>query len=778
MPLPIESLQPQFTQTLSEQNAIVVCATTGSGKSTQLPLWASQHGRVLVIEPRRIACTSLAEYVAAQSGSPLGDKVGFAIRFEGKFSPDTQVVYATPGVALRWFFESKLAEFSVVMLDEFHERRWDMDLLLAILKQAQSHKLIVTSATLNSQKLASYLDAPILESEGFIYPVEEYFHALDPRTMPQKEQLDTRVFAACQYALEHCQGDILVFLPGKAEIQASLAKVKALPATTVGLYSGCSPEAQRIALTAQSTRRIILATNVAETSLTIPNVTCVIDSGLERRTHLRLGKTVLGLDAIARDSAKQRLGRAGRTQPGLCMRLYGQYAPLIDSTPSEIQRESLAELVLAAGCATTGVSSIDFIDPLPKSSLSKAKQQLLALEAINEQNIATPLGKLLYPLPVDFEFGYVIHKLASNTLRQAAIDLISLLSVPARVYQLPNDVERLTRLNSRFTRGSDIEIAIAVVRGQTEELIDITPEALIEAQQFSTQLREAFALPPLDKAASFDHNKLVLELAKLMPHWVYINKQNHRNGFNNGLAEVMPSNHTRASGQAEALLVLDTFSLAGKGTKQAKTLAMCNAVLTKKQLLEMGLGSQTLRSAYIDNGELWGEFITHYSDEVLGQQTKRLDNSKDVIYALVFLIQNNTLFSGLAKQIEASIEQTALFYQFHERDELVPTLDSFLSDKLTALGIESYDDVELISEQDLLFNEVETWELTPFAEKFPLTWSIPALTMAVSYNFKGKRIELTYINGTRKDAPKKWELPAWSGFKIRYRKASKVVDVS
>ncbi|NUZ11320.1 ATP-dependent RNA helicase [Pseudoalteromonas sp. McH1-7] len=777
MSLPIESVQPQFTKTLREQNTVVVCATTGSGKSTQLPLWATEHGKVLVIEPRRIACTSLAEYVSTQSESKLGEKVGFAIRFEGKFSEDSQVIYATPGVALRWFFDNKLADFTVVMLDEFHERRWDMDLLLALLKQAQSHKLIVTSATLNSQKLATYLDAQVIESGGVLYPVAEYFHAPEPRAMPHKEQLEQRVFSACQEALINCDGDILVFLPGKAEIQACLSKVKSLPAIAIGLYSGCSPKAQQLALAAHKERRIILATNVAETSLTIPNVTCVIDSGLERRTHLRLGKTVLGLDAIGKDSAKQRLGRAGRTQAGMCIRLYGQHAPLIDATPPEIQRGSLTELVLASGCATEGVSSLHFIDPLPERSVEVATQQLRKLEAIDARGIATELGKQLYPLPIDFEFGYVISKLNSNALRQAAIDLFSVLSVPARVYQLPNDAERQTRLNTLFPYGSDIEVAISVVRGGAEDLVDITPDALQEAQQFSAHLRDHFSLPSLDKAASFNHDNLLLELASLMPNWVYINKNNRRHGFNNGQSEVVLSNHTRICENAEAVLVLDTFSLAGKGTKQAKTLAMHNAALTKKQLLKIGIGNEVLHAAYVDDNVLWGEFITFYGEEALGQTTKPLNTPQDTISALVMLILNNTLFIGLANQIELKISYTQLFYQYHSRDISLPTVEGFLHQKLNILGIESYEDIALIDEQDLQFDEVESWELDPFIDRFPLFWSIPELSMSVNYNFKGKRIELTYIRGARKDAPKKWELPAWSGFKIRYRRASKVVDV-
>ena len=329
MQLPIDAIKDEFSQTLTQQGAVVVCAATGSGKSTQLPLWASQQGRVLVIEPRRIACTSLSEFVAQQCQSKVGEKIGYAIRFITQYSATTDIIYATPGVALRWFFEDQLQQFDVVMLDEFHERRWDMDLLLALLKQRHQHKLIVTSATLNAQRLATYLSAPILESQGQLYPVTEQYQASDPRAMPSKDQLPERVLFACQQALPTSTGDILVFLPGKAEIQACLSALNKLDALTIGLYSGCSAQAQTLALTKQPQRRIILATNVAETSLTIPNITCVIDSGLERRTHLRLGKTVLGLDAIARDSAKQRLGRAGRTQSGICIRLYGQHAPLI-----------------------------------------------------------------------------------------------------------------------------------------------------------------------------------------------------------------------------------------------------------------------------------------------------------------------------------------------------------------------------------------------------------------------------------------------------------------
>ncbi|WP_235423402.1 DEAD/DEAH box helicase family protein [Pseudoalteromonas luteoviolacea] len=145
--MPIESIKSEFLATITKQD-VVVTAATGSGKSTQLPIWAASMGKVLVVEPRRIACTSLAEYVASLCNSQLGDKVGYAIRFETVFNEQTDIVFVTPGVALRWYFEDKLAAYSHIVLDEFHERRWDMDLLLALLKQHAEHRLVLTSQRL------------------------------------------------------------------------------------------------------------------------------------------------------------------------------------------------------------------------------------------------------------------------------------------------------------------------------------------------------------------------------------------------------------------------------------------------------------------------------------------------------------------------------------------------------------------------------------------------------------------------------------------------------
>lgn len=216
--LPIQPLKETFLQAL-QQDHVIVEAETGSGKSTCLPLWAAQQGRVLVIEPRRIACTSLAEFLAQQRDEAIGQHIGYAIKLENRYSEQSQVVFVTPGVALRWFAEDGLEQFDVIMVDEFHERRWDTDLLVALLKERQSHRLVVTSATLEGERLAAYLQAQRLQASGRIYDVSIEYRASDSRQLPDGRFLAERVKAEVTEAMSATEGDILVFLPGRKEIQ-------------------------------------------------------------------------------------------------------------------------------------------------------------------------------------------------------------------------------------------------------------------------------------------------------------------------------------------------------------------------------------------------------------------------------------------------------------------------------------------------------------------------------------------------------------------------------
>ena len=312
---PIDTVKPQFLEAL-QSGPVVVEAPTASGKSTRLPLWCAEGNRVLVVEPRRLACRSLAGHLAALKGEPLGRSLGYAVRYDSRYSRESRIVFVTPGVALRWFAADRLSGFGCLILDEFHERRWDTDLLAALVR-GRFARLVVTSATLEGEKLASYFQGSRLQAEGRCYPVQVEY--LETDSLPSTKNLDQRVLGAVRTVRQQgCSGDILVFLPGRREISQSqrLLDQSGLDMDVVPLHASVEQAVQDRVFQSASNQRIILSTNVAETSLTLPGVRAVIDSGLERRTHHRNGRTVLGLHVVSRSAAEQRRGRAGRQSRG------------------------------------------------------------------------------------------------------------------------------------------------------------------------------------------------------------------------------------------------------------------------------------------------------------------------------------------------------------------------------------------------------------------------------------------------------------------------------
>lgn len=773
MTLPIDSIKDTFLHSLGKQ-PLIVSAQTGSGKSTRLPLWAAQSGKVLVIEPRRIACTALAQYLAEQSNSPLGDKIGYAIRFESHFSADTRIVFATPGVVLRWFFENKLTDYQTVILDEFHERRWDTDLLLALLKKHNCHQLVVTSATLHAEQLASYLSGKILTAKGRSFPIEMRYHAADMRQMPCKEKLAERVLQACNIALSEARADILVFLAGKADIDFVASKLMHLPVLLVPLHGGSDAQSQTIALQSQSKRRIILATNIAETSLTLEGVDCVIDSGLEKRTHLRAGRTVLDLDTISMDSSMQRAGRAGRTSPGLCIRLYGEFAPLIAHTPAESQRCSLNEMVLSAACAGGGIEQLDFLEPLPASSLLLAKQQLLAINAIDQQGHATEHGKRLYPLPINSDLAHLITHMPTNALRQAMADAAALLAVPKQVYQLSQQLEHTQALNEQLPHHCDLELAIALIRGNVTDWVKVDDDALQEARQFAVQIRQAFDLPPLEKPASYQRSALIEAIATHLPRALFIHNA-RKNSLSNGELEVIAAKHSRFNNQSAAL-VLDTFSLAGKGVKQAKTLALCMAPICNKRIVALGLCTTKIEGAELDNNEIKVIIAHTFAGKVLATQSQ-LATPAQLPEAACQLIAQELILPGLWQKITHQLLWAGLYQQLNNCITTLPTTHEFIAQALTDLAIEGADDFELLSADDFAVHIIPEWEYADFTEKYPLYLQLPDLHVTVEYQLVKKLVVVHYLKGLRKEAPKRWELPSWSGLKIRYKKASKEVEI-
>lgn len=792
--LPIDSYQHALHELLPS-NHLVVEAETGSGKSTRLPVWAAKHGRVLVIEPRRIACTSLAEFLATSSGKPLGEEVGYAIKLEAKYNESTQVTFVTPGVALRWLVEDGLKTFDIVVVDEFHERRWDIDLLVAILKARSQHRLVVTSATIEGAKLAHYLNAKRITCEGRNYHVAIEHRASDSRHLPDSRNIERRVADEVKQQLEACGGDILVFLPGKKEILQTAQALNAIDGIDVcPLYASVSDGERNRALsdipldTPQRKTKVILATNVAETSLTIPNIALVIDSGLERRTVQRNGRTTLTLKAISQASAKQRAGRAGRVMDGKCVRLFGEHAALELVTPPEMQREELIEPMLAAACCQMRFEDLDLLDELPEKSLLKAKQTLLLMEAIDSEGKATEHGKRMYPLPIDALHADIVTRIKTKALKEAMIDLTAALSVPARLYQLPNNPEQLDALFKEEKEGCDLTLLIGVVRGKDYPHLVIDKQALFEAQGLAEQMRELFELPQLEVASRYNRVDLLKEILRLHPELAFVRRTKRREAFANGELEVMLGRENRVPDSSEALLVLDTYSLPGRGVKQTLTLATKVAPIPLQLLVEQELGKwqqgETVVEGSSDNaGQVFTTMSLIYAGRVI--DTKLIEAQGQLsLKPVIDMVLKDQYLEGFARQRTQEIKHWQLYVrmglseccEYSPEIEVLNFVDWFAA-QLEELGVSQVDELEMFDAEDIPFDGIPYWEYAEFAEKYPFHLLLADLQLDVEYLPQRKLVYVHYSSGGRKTPPKRWELPVWSGWRIQYKKASRVLDV-
>lgn len=780
--LPIDSLQAEFDQLVNHHH-LVVEAETGSGKSTRLPLWAANHGRVLVIEPRRIACTSLAEFLAEQSGQPLGKQIGYAIKLHAHYDENTNVVFVTPGVALRWFAEDKLASFDIVMVDEFHERRWDIDLLTAILKQEKQHRLIVTSATLEGEKLANYLDAKRLRSEGRCFPVTVTHRSLDSRYLPNKKGCENDVVRTVKEALEDEEGDILVFLPGRKEITQCSQMLQNLDdVLVVKLHASVSDEERHCALTVQKQRKVVLATNVAETSLTIPNIRVVIDSGLERRTVQRNGRTALTLTNISKASAAQRMGRAGRVAEGACIRLFGEHAPLELVTPPELHREELVEPMLAAACCGYRLSELSFLDSVPEKSLNSARQTLQGMEAIDEQGEITEHGKKVYPLPIDALFADLVTRIQTKAEKEAMIDLAAALSVPAQLYQLQGG-ESAEALAQEEPFGCDASLMIRLVRGEQLPGVNVDASVLDEAQGLAKQMREVFELPDLEVASRYKRDELTKAIVTLHPELVFVRRERRRDALGNGLMEMMVGRNSRFPEKSEAALVLDSHSVPGRGVKQTLNLASVMLPVSLKLLRELELGEwQQGETNYEEEAPRATMHLT-YAGRTICTEFQALEGGV-AVQSIVEMMEAETLLPGFAPLRKQQIQHWKIYNALGLNPEPVDkakldglSLSTWLVEQLETLGVESMEDIELFEADDIPFEGIPDWEYQDFAEQFPLKLLLAELKLDVEYFVSRKLVHVIYTDGNRKGDPKRWELPRWSGWKVQYKKASRVLDV-
>lgn len=790
MILPIDAIEHDVKNTLTHSHLIVE-AETGSGKSTRLPIWAMEQGRVLVVEPRRIACTSLAEFVAESLGDRVGKKVGYAIKLENRYCDESNIVFVTPGVALRWYADNQLADFSVVVVDEFHERRWDTDLLVALLKQKQSHRTIITSATIEGEKLASYFDATRLVASGRVYNVDVVHRREDSRQLPDSRYLDSRIKQELELRLDDTEGDVLVFLPGRKEIQQvqtaliSLAENRDLMVTP--LHASVSDEQRARAMTVQSKQKVVLATNVAETSLTIPNISLVIDSGLERRNVQRNGQTTLMLTHISKASAAQRCGRAGRVMNGVCVRLYGEHAALEAVTPPELQRESIVEPMLAAAVCGHELDALSFIDNIPDKSLVSAKAQLFELGAIDQEGI-TEHGLKLAPLPIDAIYADLVTKMPTRALKEVMIDLTAAICTTGKLYQLTSNEEALERLDQEEKYGCDAELMVGLVRGHQYSGVTVEPDALREAQGLAEQMRAAFELPSLEVASRYNRNQWLAEMIKANSNLVFVRRERRRDAFGNGHIEVLLGRASRLKHQSEAALVLSTHSLPGRGVKQTMTLGTLMVPVELNLLREQGVGEWVNGDTEQTEQGLVSHQYLVYAGRKIGHRTGQ-PQGEAALEVISKAIVEGKLYSGLAEKIGKQMQHFQLYCDLGLADTTfekpiqnpeqnsADDLTQWFYHLLVELGVESQDDLELIDASDFVFDGIPEWEYQDFVDKYPLEVQLSGLTLTVQYFGKGKLVEVSYSSGSRKEDPKRKELPAWSGWRVKYRKASRVLDL-
>ncbi len=476
MSLPIDAVLPDLISELSRHSAVVLEAPPGAGKTTRVPLalleQAWLEGRsILMLEPRRLAARNAATYMAQCLGEQPGETVGYRVRFDNRVSAKTRIEVITEGILTRRLQQDpELAGVGMVIFDEFHERNLHSDLALALCRDAQQGlredlKVLVMSATLDAQGIAETLSAPVVRSEGRSFPVDIRYLPREP-----KGHIADITSASLGRILSETEGDLLVFLPGAGEIRRVAEQLKTELATDIlaihCLYGDLpfAEQQQAIRPATDGRRKLVLATAIAETSLTIEGVHVVVDCGWQRvpRFDPRSGLSHLETVRVSRASAEQRAGRAGRLGPGICYRLWGEGTQrgLVPYNAPEIQEADLAPLALEL--AQWGVSdptSLQWIDLPPSAPLSQAQSLLMELEALDEERRITPHGERMAELPLHPRLAHMLVRAEEQGLGALACDVAAVVSErdPLRMLEGPQRCDfalRVEVLRSHRERGN------------------------------------------------------------------------------------------------------------------------------------------------------------------------------------------------------------------------------------------------------------------------------------------------------------------------------------
>ncbi|KAL8953165.1 MAG: hypothetical protein Q9222_000987 [Ikaeria aurantiellina] len=471
--LPVYKFRKQLLEAVQENQLMIVVGDTGSGKTTQLTQYLAEggfanNGIIGCTQPRRVAAMSVAKRVAEEVGCKLGEEVGYTIRFEDCTSSQTRIKYMTDGMLQREVLvDPNLGKYSVIMLDEAHERTISTDVLFGLLKKTLKRrpdlKVIVTSATLDADKFSEYFNkCPIFTIPGRTYPVEIMYSR-----EPQSDYLDAALVTVMEIHLGEPPGDILLFLTGQEEIDTSceilFERMKSFGPEVPELiilpvYSALPSEIQSKIFepAPRGSRKVVIATNIAETSITIDQIYYVVDPGFVKQNAYdpKLGMDSLVVTPISQAQAKQRAGRAGRTGPGKCFRLYTEAAFQSEMLPTsipEIQRQNLSHTILML--KAMGINDLlhfDFMDPPPTNTMLIALEELYALSALDDEGLLTSLGRRMANLPIEPALAKSLIVSTDIGCSAEMLSIVAMLSVQTVFYRPKEKQQQADQKKSKF----------------------------------------------------------------------------------------------------------------------------------------------------------------------------------------------------------------------------------------------------------------------------------------------------------------------------------------
>lgn len=809
--LPVDVLREDVRLALDADRPLVVTAPTGSGKSTRLPLWLAEDvpGPVLVVEPRRVACRALAVWLAEQAGERVGERIGYRVRFEDRTSDQTQVVFATPGMALVSLIQEGPAAWGAILVDEFHERGWEVDLVVALVGAARRSgdgtRLVVCSATLDVEGLTGRLEAQLLQAEGRRFPVDVSHRGEGP---PTSGDLSTRVAEAVRDALaQDRDGDVLVFLPGKREIEDCRAALARCDARLVSVHGGIPPTRLARLLGNRNERSVYLATNVAETSLTLPGVTTVVDAGLVRMRRHQAGRSLLALGPISRASMDQRAGRAGRVRPGRCVRLWSaRYTPE-EETPPEVARVDLDDLVIraaAAGIDGARLEALPWVTPLPPFAVEQARTRLRGAGVLDGDGTLTPAGRIHARLPVSPD--------SAAMLVGAPPDLLPTLCGLAACVEVGRDLflprgagadswDDVQEARAELTQGATHEVEAqlrALVHGHPKRH-GLHDSALAEARRISESLRR-ITCGGAPAQASFS-DALIAHLLRAIPHAVFARRANR--GKKRSAREDTP---TRWGNGSEEISLRPPF-IPGRDPEEQPPTPAAGVVLEREwlgvgrsargvgrllipcpleALIEAGLARTERGQLVIDrkgrSTTVLAETAHHYAGVEI--RSAREPVPPDALPAAIgALVLEGRLGGDLGPQLLEELHVWGLLHQLGVASA-PPKASSLVSERFEAMGLGSVEDLELVELADLCPDLVElaveaginASEPDRLRKDFPRTWALEGTVYSCSVRMTRREVTLEpiKIGATKRLIPPVARVPRFRGFSVVYRKASRV----